>query len=387
MKLLTRNELRSLTRKQEGQCVSIFMPTHRVDPGIQQDPIRFKNLLGEAEERLIDAGMRSPEARLLLEKADRLLLDGLFWRRQSDGLVLFLSSDEFHYYRLPLAFEELVVVSQRFHIKPLLPLFSGDGQFHILAISQNRVRFLQGSRYSIDEIHLDDVPTSLAAALRFDDPEKRLQFHTATAAPGSHEGRAAAFHGHGVGTSDAKTNILRYFQKVSAGVSDLLREEQVPLVLAGVDYLLPIYREASSYPFLEEEGIEGNPEELSAEELHRQAWVIVQPRFLQDKQGAAARYLQLAGTSSELASDDLETVLTAAYQGRVDTLFVALGVQRWGTFHLDLLSVECHNQRQPGDQDLLDLVAVQTLLNGGKVYAVGQEQVPTSSTLAAVFRY
>jgi hypothetical protein len=363
------------------------MHTHRVDPGIQQDPIRLKNLLGEAEKRLIDAGMRSPEARSLLEPAHRLLLDGLFWRRQSDGLALFLSFDKFQYYRLPLAFEELVVASQRFHIKPLLPLFSGDGRFYILAISQNRVRFLQGSRYSVGEIDLDDVPTSLAAALRFDDPEKRLQFHTATAAPGGHEGRAAAFHGHGVGTNDAKTNILRYFQKVSAGVNDLLREEQAPMVLAGVDYLLPIYREASNYPFLTEEGIEGNPEELSAEELHRQAWVIAQPRFLQDKQGAIARYLQLAGTSSELASGDLKTVLKATYHGRVDTLFVALGVQRWGAFHPDLLSVEFHNQRQPGDQDLLDLVAVQTLLNGGKVYAVGQEQVPTGSTLAAVFRY
>jgi len=363
------------------------MSTHRVDPGIRQDPIGLRNLLGEAEERLTDVGMRGPEARSLLEPADRLLHDGLFWRRQSDGLVLFLSFGKLRYYRLPLAFEELVVASNRFHIKPLLPLFSGDGRFYILAISQNKVRLLQGSRYSVSEIQLDDVPTSLAAALRFDDPEKRLQFHTATAGPGGHEGRAAAFHGHGIGADDAKTNILRYFQKVSAGVSDLLREEQAPLILAGVDYLLPIYREASSYPFLAEEGIEGNPEELSAKELHRQAWVIAQPRFLQDRQAAVARYLQLAGTGSELASDDLETVLRAAYHGRVDTLFVALGVQRWGDFYPDSFSVEFHNQRQPGDQDLLDLVAVQTLLNGGTTYAVRPERVPAGSTLAAVFRY
>jgi hypothetical protein len=309
----------------------------------------------------------------------------MFWRHQSDGLAIFLSSGFSRYYRLPLGFEELLVVAEHFHIKPLLPLLSGDGQFYVLAISQNEIRLLQSTRYSVGEVDLEGVPTSLAVALRFDDPEKRLQFHTATRTPGGKGERPAMFHGHGVSVNDAKTDLLRYFHKVDAGLSELLGDEQIPLVLAGVDYLLPIYHEANTYPHLVEEGIAGNPEEISAKELHQQAWNIMQPRFLLEQKEEAARYRQLADT--EKASNELESIVPAAYYARVDTLFVALGVERWGTFDPDSNTIRLHERVERGADDLLDFAAVQTLLNGGTVYALDQDQVPGGAPLAAVFRY
>ena len=48
MDLLPRRELEGLILEREGPCVSIFLPTHRAGAETQQDPIRLKNLLGEA---------------------------------------------------------------------------------------------------------------------------------------------------------------------------------------------------------------------------------------------------------------------------------------------------------------------------------------------------
>ena len=388
MDILTRDELRTLTRKPEGLCVSIYMPAHQVGAEIQQDPIRLKNLLSETEERLLADGLRTSEAQELLEPAEKLLQDGLFWQHQSDGLAIFLSSDQFGYYRLPFDFEELVVVADRFHIKPLLPLFSGDGRFYVLALSQSEVRLLQGTRYSVSEIDLEEVPASLAEVLKFNDPEKRFQFHTMTRTPGGKGERPAIFHGHGVASADdPKDYISRYFHRVDESLHDLLRDEQAPLVLAGVDYLLPIYREANTYPHLVDEGIEGNPEELRAEELHGRAWTIVQPLFLAEQEEAAAQYRQLAGAGSEQASHKLKEVVPAGYYGRVETLFVAVGLQQWGTFDPATNTVQVHEETEPGDEDLLDFAAIQTLLNNGTVYAVEPEKVPDEALLAAVFRY
>jgi hypothetical protein len=388
MDILTSDELRALTKKPEGSCVSIYMPTHRVGAEIQQDPIRLKNLLAEAEEHLLTRGLRTPEAKELLEPAGRLLQDGLFWQRQSDGLAIFLSPEAFRYYRLPFDFEELVIATDRFHIKPLLPLLSGDGRLYVLALSQNEVRLLQGTRYSVSDVDLDGAPKSLAEALRYNDPEKRFQFHTSTITPGGKGQRPAIFHGHGVASADdPKDYILRYFHRVDEGLRDLLRDEQAPLVLAGVDYLFPIYREANTYPHLVDEGIEGNPEELRAEELHERAWAIVQPLFLAAQKEAVVRYRQLAGAGSEQASNDLKEVVPTAYHGRVETLFVAVGLQQWGTFDPATNAVQLHREVKPGDEDLLDFAAVHTLLNGGIVYAVGPEKVPGEAALAAVFRY
>ena len=97
--------------------------------------------------------MRAPTAKALLEPAEKMLSEILFWRGQKDGLAIFLTSDASHFYQVPLEVPELVVVSERFHLKPLLELF-GDGVFYLLALSQNDVRLLQASKYSVSDVTL-----------------------------------------------------------------------------------------------------------------------------------------------------------------------------------------------------------------------------------------
>lgn len=135
MDLFVRNDLRLLMQHQDRWLVSIFMPTHSVTTRVQEDRIRFKNLVKEAENKLDELGADKPDS--LLEPAYRLLDDRPFWRDQSDGLALFVGEGLFKPYRLPLRFDELVSVTDRFHIKPILPLLTGDGRFYLLALSRN----------------------------------------------------------------------------------------------------------------------------------------------------------------------------------------------------------------------------------------------------------
>jgi hypothetical protein len=384
MTLLTREVLKTLVESDSKPRVSIFMPTHRAGEEIHQDPIRLKNLISRAEERLIAVELRRPAAKELLGPLRDLVEDEDFWQHQSDGLALFASPGTSRDYSLPLELEELVVVADNFHLKPLLPLLSGDGRFYILAVSQNDIRLLEGARHQVREIELQDVPESLAEALRYDDPERSVQFHTQTRT--IRDGRRAMFHGHGVVTDEDKNNLLRYFHKVDQGVQDLLSDERAPLLLAGVDYLLPIYREANTYPHLLDAGITGNPEELRPEELHGQAWKVIQPHFEEAQHEAVTLYEELAA-NSERTSRDIQEIVSAAHYARIDTLFVAVGLHRWGTFNADNNTIEVHGEAQPGDEDLLDAAAVHTLLNDGTIYAVQPEAVPDGAPAAAIFRF
>ena len=383
MSLFSRVELKTLTKERRNGCVSVYLPTHRAGHGVKQDRIRLKNSLAEAEKQLIANGIRATEARRILEPAQRLLSDALFWRHQSDGLAVFLSPGGSHHYRLPLDFKELVVVTNRFHVKPLLPMLTNNGQFYVLALSQKHVRLFQGTRYSVREIELEGIPTSRAEALKYDQFEKQLQFHTRTA--GGKGKRAAMFHGQGIGVDDAKTNLLRYFRQIDKGLRDLLGDERVPLVMAGVDYLLPIYREANTYPHLVDAVVTGNPDRTSADGLHAKAWAIMRPHFQQVQRDAITQYRQLAGTGR--TSKDIREIIPAAFHRRVALLFVAVGVQRWGIFDPKNNALDRHNEAQPCDEDLLDYAAIQTLINGGVVYAVKPSRVPDGAPLAAVFRY
>jgi hypothetical protein len=378
MNVFTRDELKNLM-EYEGPCVSIFMPTLRGGVQSQQNPIRFKNMLREAGDRLVTAGMRPPEAKELLEPAQKLLLDGPFWR-QSNGIALFLSPDTFRYYRLPFDFEELLVVADRFNVKPLLRLPSSAERFYILALSQNRVRLFEGANQKISEIDLEieDIPRNLADALKYDDVEEQRQSHSGS--PGT-----AIFHGHAA-ADDAKVNILRYFQQIDRGLRDLLRDKQVPLLLAGVSYLFSLYKEANNYPHLLQEGIEGNPDRMETEELYERAWTVIEPYFLKARQGAVDLYKQAAGTG--LTSNDVNEIVPAAYYGRVDTLFVNTGLQVWGTFDPDTNEVKLDTGAVHGNGDLLNHAAVHTILNGGVVYAVEPEDMPEKvPQAAAMYRY
>ncbi len=349
---------------------------------MEQDPIRFKNLLREVEDRLTAKGLRSPEVRKMLEAPRRLLQDTAFWQRQSDGLAVFFTTKQIEFFRLPYPFEELAVISNRFHVKPLLSLFTSDGCFYILALSQNGVRLLEGTRDSVDEVDLNTAPKSLSEAFLAGPLEKQLQFQTGT--PSGTGMRRAMFFGHDA-TNEEKKRIVRWFGMIDKELSKLLEGGRSPLVAAGVEHLLSLYKEANTYPYLVEKGILGNPEELKPEELHGQAWTLVQPVFIQARQKAAADYLQLAGTGQTAAR--VEEAVPAATQGRIDVLFVALGVQVWGRFDSKAYKVHLHDVPEPGDEDLLDLAAVHTWLNRGVVFAVAPEDVPGGSHLAAIYRY
>jgi len=79
MNVVTPEDLRELVLPQTGPCVSIFQPAHRAGPDTrthaQEDPVRFKNLLREARQRLAAGGVQGREADALLVPARRLLDD------------------------------------------------------------------------------------------------------------------------------------------------------------------------------------------------------------------------------------------------------------------------------------------------------------------------
>ncbi|MHB9072548.1 MAG: baeRF3 domain-containing protein [Desulfobaccales bacterium] len=383
MRIFTREELRTLVESSQPPCVSVYLPTHRVPTENQQDRTRLKNLLRQAQESLQAYGLRLAEAEALLEPATRLLGAIPFWKDKRDGLALFITPGTFRQYQLPTSFEPLVVVAHRFHIKPLLA-FLGGKEFFVLALSQNAVKLFEGSPFGLSAIDdLEGVPKSLADALKYDELIKQLQFRTGIGTGGARGERAAMFHGQSA--DDAKDRIQRYFRQIDQGLRDLLREAQSPLVLAGVEYLLPIYKEVNTYQHLLNGGITGNPEGVSLEELHRQAWAQVEPYFKREQEEAAARYRELAGTGR--TSHDPGEIVPGAYHGRVECLFVAVARQQWGDYDPGTNRVDLHVTPQPGSFDLLDLAATQTLLNGGAVYAVEPSEMPDKTLLAAVFRY
>jgi len=385
MDVLNPTALKSLIAQQGKWCVSLYMPTHRTGREQQQNQIRLKNLLAEAEAKLLANGIRRPEVQKIMQPVEPLLWNRDFWQHQGDGLAIFLTNDFHKVYRLPAEFEELVITGTSFHIKPLLPCLGRGKRFYVLAVSLNNVRLFEGDADTISELTLS-FPTSMNDALWMDDPEKYLNLHAGSVSMSKGRGGAGVFHGHDPHDEDKK-NILRFFHSVDQGLYDLLDEKDIPMVLAGVEYLLPIFREASSFHNLLEDSIPGNPDREEFKELHERAWKIVKPIFEESQKKAVGKYEQLRGQGSELATSDLRGVVRAAAFGRIETLFVPLGAQKWGRYDAEKNKVYLAQETGLENEDLFDIAASETILNSGQVFAVLPEQMPGDGEIAAILRY
>jgi len=343
-------------------------------PDGQQDALRLKNLLAAAERGLVDQGMRAPEAKRLLEPIRDLPAEHGFWEKRSLGLAVFITDGLWNHFRVPLSLEEAVVVNQRFQVKPLLPLVGVNDQYFVLALSQNRVRFLAGRQFGMQEVKVEGLPKDMAQALNFDSSERPSLAHTASR---GQAGKASAVvHSLGGEREPSKDELAHYFRSIDAALRDALRDQRAPLILAGVQYLLPIYREVSSYGHIAPGELAGNPDHLSEHELHQRSWPLMQSYLEQARQEAVAKYQKLAGTGK--TSDDLRQIVSAAHQGQIESLFVDRAAHTWGRYDAATghLTVRSSSAAEPGDDDLLDYAAVQTLLHRGTVYAVSAGQVP-----------
>lgn len=388
MAFLSIDELKILVENPQSPSVSIYMPTQKAGAEIRQNPIRFKNLMRSAEERLEAMGIRHTEVLDFLQPA-RELDRGDFWEHQNQGLVIFISQNFLRYYCLPIEFPELVVVDEQFHLKPLLHFINNDGKFYVLALSQKDVKLFAGTGHSLKEVEVENMPHRLEETLLEDELQKGVQHRI-----GTPRGRTSAaqhpgsFHGQGSPDREKhEDDILQFFYAVDEALHEKLRDEKAPLVLAGVEYLFPIYQAANTYPYFLDESINGNPELLNLQQLHDEAWRIVAPSFQQNKKAAIELYEQLAGEETGKAVSDIKEIIPAAFYHRVDSLLVSIDEQKWGKFDPENTTVDLHTEPEPDDQDMLDFAAVHTLLNGGKVYTLESEEMPNGAKVAAILRY
>lgn len=385
MDRFTRDDLKRLTSVDADAAVSLFMPTYRAGREVRQNAIRFKNLGKRVEEQLASRGVAEDRRDSLSAKFASLEQDDSWWQHQSDGLALFYSNDDLETYRVPLDLDELVVVGPRIHLRPMVRMLQADGPFYLLAVSQNRVRLLSGTQYSIAELDVDALPADLRSALNIDEYVSSLQQHTGSYADDA--GSALLFHGHGGAGMEVqkKDEIKQFFHRIDDALNSYFGQENIPLVFAGVDYLFPIFREASSYAHLLAEPVEGNPDDLTPEQLHPRAWSVIEPRFEKSRAEAIERYGDAVGAG--LSASKLSEVLRAARQGAIDTLILAEGEQYWGRVDEETWTTEDASRDDPEAEELLNYAAVHTLAAGGQVFSASRHAMPDKLTTAAILRF
>jgi len=378
MTVLTRERLQPLLKVTPGPCVSLYMPTHRSHPGTEQDPIRFRNSLKEAE-RLLSDRYSSGEIRALLDPVAELA-SVEFWRHQSEGLAILRSRDVLEEFRLTLSLPELVVVAESFHIRPLIRSLNANVRYFVIAVSQNAVKVLEGTSTSLTQVEVPNLPENIAEHGTVRGGKGALSSHSARGGGGAHRVHAA-----GGAESTTQDDLAPYFRAIDRAVGSVLQQDPVPVIFAGVDYYAPIYRDVSRLKGLANSTIHGSPDAMTHEELHAKAWPIAEALLRENEERALGEYRRAAERGS--SKDQLEDIVQEARGGRVRRLFLALGVRVWGTVDPTTGRVQRTDTQQGShDDDVLDDIAQAVYLHGGEVITLSRDRMPNRQEVAAELR-
>ena len=292
--MITRHDLKELQALTKVPALSLLLPTHRTSPENKQDPIRVKNLVKEATDRLSEE-FSTRELEPLLTNLEELVND-IDYAYALDGLALFVAHDFAQKFYLPFTVPKRVIIDQSFATRDLVYGLHRAQRYWVMLLSQNASRLLAGTGETLEEVNNKDFPLQMEG-------------------PG-----ATTFLPDSADSAYMDDRHRRFFQSVDRAFTAYAEDDTLPIIVGGVIRQISFFQEVSQYKSLIAGTITGNFDSATEAELVPQVWPIVQEVRSQQRQ-AALKSLDTA-MSEKKVSTALEEIWQLANEGRGKLLLV-----------------------------------------------------------------
>ena len=360
---MNRADILYLMAQNEYPLVSILMPTHRTAPANRQDPIRMKNLLGEAEQRLLgEFGRRDVDPLLarLAEAAAQVSFSSAL-----DGLALYAGRRMQRLFHLPFPVRERVVIDQTFFTRELVRALNRHARYWVLALSEQPARLFEGTRDTLLEVRDGGFPLSHEG-------------------PGATEplppiaGRKAAY---------LDERHRQFFRQVDSAFAPFLRDDPLPLVLAGVERHLAYFGYVTRHGDRLLATLTGSHDKTSPHELAKLVWPLVRER-LAERRHAVLDELEAAAGARRSAST-VEEAWRLGREGRVETVIVEEDFHHPARPGADGLTLEPADDATAPDviDDAVDEIVEAVLARGGRAVFVDNGRLAAHGRIATILRY
>lgn len=366
---------------EEKTCISLYQTTHRFAPENQKDVIVFKHLLQQLEE-LLEPRLSKENLKSIMDPLNELKEDIPFWRNTMDGLAILAVQGECVVYLLNTSVENTAIADESFHLKPLIRYFQSAHPYTLLGLSSNYFSLYEGNRYGIKELEIDaDIPRSMENVLGEEHPEGFLTHGRY----GGNDG-VATFHGHG-GRKDAiDKEIEKFFRYVDHIVLERYSKPmKLPLILVALTEQQSMFRRISNNSYLVSDGIEISYDSIDLSQLADQAWDLMEPIYRKKELESMDRYQN--AKANHAGSDRLIDVARAAFEGRIEILFVEAEKSISGKFNTESSKLEFGNSGNPASGDVIDQLIHEVWKDKGEVMVLPRDRMPSGTGLAAIYRF
>lgn len=384
MELLTKELIQELLVADHLPSLSLYMPMHKQRSESSQNKILFKNLVKQMEESLKQKYL-ADEIRRFLEPIKTLENNNSVWNNGYGGLAVFSAEGVFRVVGLHQSVEELAIVADSFHTKPLRKYLQSLENYHVLGLNLHGICLFEGNRHSLIEVKFsDDIPKTITDALGDESSERNLTYGFYGGIGG---GKSPMYHGHGDKNEETEKDAEKYFRVVADAIHEhYSKPSGWPLILMALPEHHNLFQKVNKNPLLLSNGISINPSSISIEKLSNMAWEIMEPEYNQRLDGMISKFEQAKADGK--GSDDYKDIAIAAVEGRVDTLIVE--ADRIIPIRItDLITGETKKKdiSNPKVDDLLDDMGELVVKMGGEVMVIPKPKMPSETGLAAILRY
>lgn len=364
----------------ESSCISLYQSTHRHGPKNQQDLIRYKNLMQTIEKSLSEK-FDKKTIKSRMKPFYEFQEDRAFWEHAGEGLAIFASENQCIVYRLQRPVEELAIVADSFHIKPLIRIFQSADRYHLLGLNRKEFALFEGTRYQIEQVELaPEVNRTMEEALG-DDYEEKL-----VTTGGSGPRGQAMFHGFGSKKDVIDKVTEKFFRVVDKEVLDhYSRPMELPVYLVALDEHHTFFQKMSKNPHLQKEGVKVDYTSMGLTELREATWEVLEPIYV-DKTRRLVDQFETARSKDE-GSDDIAQVARAATESRISQVLIESDRIYSGRVDLDSGELKEANLDHPEIDDVLDDIAELVFKQRGEVVVLPKERMPSDTGVAAIYRY
>ncbi len=361
---MNRHDVRHIQQIMGYPCVSITLPTHRTAPENRQDPVRVKNLVREAANRLLEEFPKR-EIEPLLTRLEKLA-ESIDYNYLLDGLVLYANQDFSPSFILPFSVPERVVVDDTFLTRDLVHALNHTARYWVLSLSEKPTRLYEGVLDNLVEIQDEGFPME----------------HTM---PG---GAKSLPGGKGIRKSAYRDEYHRkFFRQVDSALKTFMDIDRLPLVVVGVDRYHAFFNEVTRYQDQIIGRITGNHDKTTAYELSKLTWPLVEESLVAKRQ-------QVLGMLEKAVSDrKVATEISDIWQKATGGLGYHLLVEE--NFEYPARLDESGQNLIPAEDvtapdvidDAVDEIIEFVIHSGGEVTFMEDGQLEKYQRMALILRY
>lgn len=375
---MTRQDIKFLQSAQKYPSVSIFIPTHRRMPEREQDPIRVKNAVTEAKNRLLEE-YSARDMRALFDRIDNLVLN-IDYTQLRDGLAIYVNQDWGQVYNLPFHVDNRVEIDKTFVTRDLVYGMNRQPRYWVLMLCEKPSRLFYGLGKDLSEVSesLTDywgVPKD-GFPYEYTGPEERV-------IEAIDDGERDSVY--------LDSHKAHFFRKVDELLGRFINVDPLPLIVSGDERNISFFKNHANHAKHIVAVLEGHYSDADYHEkkLEEHVWGLMEA-YLQEQRKKTLHDFEEKAIGSLHHAFGIDAVWRMAQEGRIHELLVEKDYMAPGLVNPEnSLDLTLYDQSDvPGiSDDLVNILIEQVIEKGGTITFFEPGALSKYEHIAAILRY